>query len=148
MSKPLWTILLILTGALALWQAGTSAFALYSYGRLGSQAQVKITDWKSIPRGSKYAIQADYVYAYGGKKFTGSTQFGKPFHLNLNAAEERIKKISTTEWTAWIDPDQPAFSSLERHFPLRKTFYALCILGVFLYFVYLKFHLELLERSM
>lgn len=148
MSKPLWRILFVILGGLALWRVGAVSLDLWSYYRLGPEVPAQVVHWDLIPKGSKYALKASYAYTYGGKKYEAATQFAKPYQFNRQAAEEEIKKMSGFQWTAWVDHDAPQVSSLEKNFPLKESMYAFCLLGIFLYFVYLKFHLELLSRSL
>lgn len=148
MSKPLWKILFLVIGALALWKSIGATRGLWEYVRLGPEVSAQVTGWELIPKGSKYALEATFSYAYRGKDFTTRTVFSKPYHLNRESAEEQIKKMSGMSWAAWVDPEHPQHASLEKIFPLRESVYALCLIAIFLYFVYIRFHLELLSRSM
>ncbi len=148
MSKPLWSVILILTGMVALWRTGIGAWNLIEYNRFGPEVQAEATRYEIISKGSKYALKAYYTYSYGDKTYASSKVLSKPYYLNKAAAEGEIKKMLGMPWAAWVDPKAPGVSTLELAFPLRDCFYAICSLGVFLYFLYLKIHLELLSRSM
>ncbi len=63
-------------------------------------------------------------------------------------AESAEKNLKGMDWQVYVDPKNPGYSGLESHFPLREIFYGICLLGVFLYFVYLRVHLELLSKEM
>ena len=52
------------------------------------------------------------------------------------------------DWQIYLDPNHPGFSTLEPQFPLKEVFYGLCLIGVFLYFIYLRTQLELLSKQM
>ncbi|NGX38342.1 MAG: hypothetical protein K1000chlam2_01515 [Chlamydiae bacterium] len=143
----MWTILLFITGCLALWRCSVAGWDLWQYERLGPEVPASVTSWEMLPKGSQYALRATYSYEYGGKSWTGKTQLRKPYYLNRASAEGEIQKMSGMPWVVWVDADHPKCSSLEKHFPLRELFYAVCLLGIFLYFVYLKIHLELLSRA-
>jgi len=147
MSKPLWRILLLITGALALWRGTTAGIALWDYLRLGPQVPLQRVEFQVIPKGSKYRIGACYVYLYQNKEFAGKMLFSRVY-LNERSAELGIEELSARTKAVWIDADAPKVSSLQKKFPLRSVFYAACLLGVFLYFCYLKIHLELLSKSM
>lgn len=148
MSKPLWKILLIVVGALAVWRGAGATCSLWDYLRLGPEVSAQVSSWELLPKGSKYALEAAFTYSYRGRDFTTQTVFSKPYFLNRASAEEHIQNVSGMSWTAWVDPAHPEHASLERIFPLRELIYALCLVAIFLYFVYLRFHLELLSRSM
>ena len=140
--------MLFITGCLALWRSSVAGWDLWQYARLGPEVPASVLSWEMVPKGSKYALRASYSYEYAGKSWTGKMLFGKPYHLNRASVEGEIKNMSGMPWVAWVDADHPKYSSLEKKFPLREVFYAGCLLGVFLYFVYLKIHLEFLSRAM
>ncbi len=148
MSKPLWNLLLILTGCLALWRGALAGWDLWQYGRLQMEVPAKVVSFSIIPKGSKYALEGAYTYVYQGHEFKRKTLLSGPYHLNKASAEIEIKKMEGMPWSAWVDARKPAFSSLENNFPYRKIFYGVCLIGIFLYFVYLRLHLQLLFRSM
>jgi hypothetical protein len=148
MSKPLWMFLFLVIGGLALWRSSTASIGLWEYHRLGPEVAAELTNWELIPKGSKYALEATFRYEYRGKSYNGRTVFGKPYQLNRQSAERQIQRMSGMSWTAWVDARHPQHSSLEKKFPLKESFYALCLLSILLYFVYLRIHLALLERSM
>lgn len=148
MSKGVWKIFFLVLGALALWRAGTASYALWEYSRLGPEVEAQVFHWELLPKRSKYAIEASFNYEYRGKNYTARTVFGKPYHLNKESAERYIQKMSGMKWSAWVDANQPQHAALEKNFPLKQTVYAACLIGILLYFVYIRFHLELLERRM
>ncbi|NGX39817.1 MAG: hypothetical protein KR126chlam1_01151 [Chlamydiae bacterium] len=147
MSKPLWTILLVITAGFALWRGGIGVRSFFYYQKLGTEVPAQVSQVKVVPLKGKYALEAIYTYAYGGKNFTKNQFLGKPYYLNKSSAEREAIIRTEIEQRAWVNPKAPAFSSLENKFPLRELFYGICAVGIFLYFLYLKLHLELLERS-
>lgn len=147
MSKALWRIILGLTFALALFWSFKGGRAYWNYQRLGPEVEAVVENIELVPKGSKYALRAFYSYKYGKKSFTGKTLFRKPYYLNRASAEAEVKKLSGMQWVAYVDSHHPKVSSLEKNFPLKELFYAFCSLGIFFYFVYLKFHVALLSKS-
>jgi hypothetical protein len=148
MSKPLWKILFLVIGALALWRTVTASLGLWEYYRLGPEIPAKVTHLELIPKGSKYALEATFTYEYRGKTYTAKNVFRKPYYLNRASAEDQIQKMAGMPWAAYVDHSHPHYAALEKNFPLKESVYALCLIGIFLYFVYIRFHLELLARSM
>lgn len=148
MSKPLWKILFLVIGALALWRTTTATIDLWQYHRLGPEVTAQVTSWELLPKRSKYALEASFTYDYRGKSYNSKTVFSKPYYLNRGSAEEQIQKMSGMKWNAYVDAGHPHYASLEKNFPLKESIYALCLIGILLYFVYIRFHLELLNRSM
>ena len=148
MSKPYWIILLALTGGLALWVGGSATFSLWRYNQISSEVPAQIAKTEVIPVKSKYALRVTYSYSFGGKKYHRAQILPKPYYLNRNSADRARLARSGMISSAWIDAKSPQISSLERELPLRLLVYGIAVLGVFLYFLYLRVHLELLQRSM
>ncbi len=73
-----------------------------------------------------------------GYTYQGKTTFSKPYHLNRLSAEKQIKIYTTRQWPVWYQESHPEQSTIERTFPFKKCLYSLMVLGVFLYFVYLR----------
>lgn len=147
MSKPLWTLLLFFTGCLALWRGSVAGYDLWQYARLGPEVPAVKVEFEVVPIGSRYVVEGQYLYVYAGKQWAGKTRLSGPAHLNRGSTEIEIQRMEGMDFTVWVDASKPAVSSLEKVFPLKKTFYAICLLGVFLYFLYLRLHLSLLSKS-
>ena len=148
MSKPLWILLLIITGALALWRGTVGATKLWNYEKLSTSVPGHVHQIEVVPKGSKYALQAVYAYGYEGKTYTKKMLLEKPYHLNRASAESAVKQLKGMDWQVYLDPKAPHFSSLESQFPIRAVVYGVCLVGVFIYFVYMRIHLEFLSRAM
>lgn len=146
MSKLLGRVLLFLSGVLALWQVGTATIKFLHYNRLKEPISAKIQKWEIKPKGSKFTLTAYYTFVFGGENYEGQTRFSKPYFLNKLTAQVAKKRGEGRKWKTWIDPNNPKDSSLEHRFPFRNIFYAICTLGVFLYFVWLKFQSDMLFK--
>jgi len=148
MSKPLWTFILILSGALALWRGTVGGLAYWNYQRLSTAVPGQVRSLQVVPNGSKYALQASYSYGFQGKTYAKKTLLAKPYYLNRSSAESAASQLKGMDWQVYLDPRKPSFSALDLHFPLKEVFYGICLIGVFLYFVYLRVHLEFLSKEM
>lgn len=148
MSKPLWTILFIGLALATLWRAVPTVIKLWHYTRLEGEIPAYNVSFEVIPKKAKYALEGSYNYEYSGKAYQAKTLLAPPYHLNRPSAKEEIEKMQGLEWTAWVDPAHPEVSSLEKKFPWRDSFYTVCLLGLLIYFLYLRIHLQLLSRSM
>ncbi len=148
MSKGLWRILLVVTGMVACGYVFIVSIDLWKCFQLSTEIPAQVIHWDLVPKRSTFALKATYSYTHRGKNFTGTNFLPKPYHLNRRSAEMEIEKMEGMKWTAWINDHHPAYSTLYNSFPFRKACYAVCLLGIFLYFVYLKFHLELLSSKM
>lgn len=134
MSKALWNFLLILTGGLALWRGAMAGWDLWQYGRLEMDVPVREASFVVVPKGSKYGLEGSYSYVYQGQEFAGKAFLSGPYYLNRSSAEMEIRRMDGMSWVVWIDAKKPTVSSLERNFPYREIFYAICLFGIFLYF--------------
>jgi len=148
MSKALWTILLIVSGALALWRGTEGVIDLYGYLRLGEEVEAEVTHWEMVPKGSKTALEATYSYEYQGKTYEGKTLLSKPYYLNKKAANEAIESGKGMAWIASIDATKPQVSSIDNRFPFTSVFYGVCLVGIFLYFLFLKLYTDHISRSL
>lgn len=146
MSKPLWVLLMIITGALALWRGVTGGVALWEYTRLSTAVPAHVEKIEVVSMGSKYALEVVYSYGFQEKTYTKKTLLRGPYHLNRSSAEKTANQIKGMQWLAYVDPTHPGRSALENVFPLREVLYGACLIGIFVYFLYLRIHLELLSR--
>jgi len=113
---------------------GTSALCqLYTYFRLTAHVEASACSWKVVKKSSSsYPIQCQYHFEFKGKNYQGTSLLRPPYHLNRSSAEKALPKMETRK--IWIDPHQPAVSSLEKELPLKKIVYALLSLGTTVYF--------------
>ena len=148
MSKPLWIALIVVTGALALWRGTTGGYALWNYMRLSTAVPAHVAQFEVVPKRSKYALGTSYSYGFQGMTYTKKAVLKGPYHLNQKSAERAASQMQGMQWLAYVDPKNPQISALENPFPFREVLYGACLVGIFLYFVYLRFQLELLSRSL
>ena len=133
--------------SLLMWSAGilaayflvTAALDLWRYGKFEKKSIAVVDQWTILePSSSQFAIQAGYSFTYQGEEYRGKTTFSKPYHLNRLSAEKQIKTHALQKWPVWVYPRHPEQNTLEHRFPLKKCLYSLMVLGVFVYFIYLK----------
>jgi hypothetical protein len=132
------SLLMSLAGLLVAGFLTTASLDLWRYVRLEKKSIAKVEKWKVVEKGSsKFSIKAYFSFETQGHTYQGKTTFSKPYHLNRLSAEKQIKIYTTRQWTVWYQESHPEHCSIERIFPLKKCFYSLMVLGIFLYFVYL-----------
>lgn len=148
MSKPLWALLLFCTAALALWRGAVGGLAFWNYQRLGTCVPGHVEKIEVRSKGSKYALEASYSYKFREKTYEKKMVLPKPFHLNRVSAEKAATRLAGMQWQVYLDSSAPHLSSLDPQFPLKAVLYGLCSVGVFLYFLYLSIHLELLSKAL
>jgi len=131
-------ILLGLSTLCALYFTLSATFSLYAHSRLKERAWPTVSSRRIIELStSQFAIEADYSFEYKKTVYSGMTRFAKPYSFNRPAAEKEIKIIQEEPVIVHFDPKNPAFSSLQRKFPLKKCLHALLTVGVALYFLFL-----------
>lgn len=138
MSK-IWTLLLALSGTVALWYTGQAALHLYRYNSLSGEGEAHIEQWGVRKDGaSKFALVSNYYYIIDDKAYKGTTAFTQPYYLNLPSAEQEIQKINCQTMPVWFNPSKPQISSLHKEFPTKNCFNSVITLSIFIYFYFLK----------
>lgn len=133
----LWAVLLIVSGAIALWFSGIAFSSLWKYTFLNTQASAKIISWQAKElSSSRFALEAEFEFEQGGILYKGKTVFENPQFLNRYAAENYGNLVQTQSWKAWHRASNPNKCSLEREFPQKKCLHALLTVGVFAYFYF------------
>lgn len=132
-----WVILLILSGAIALWFSWIALEGTWKFLSLNAQAPAKVTHWevRALPS-SRFTVVAKYTYEVSGKQLPGKTIFQHRQFLNQYAAENFGKFVETQRWHAWYKQSRPQLSSLEKEFPQKDLLQALLTVGVFAYFYF------------
>lgn len=140
-----------LRGSFLLWIAGfltagfliSTSLDIWTYSCLQEKAPAQVYKWKIREKSSsQFALKASYAFDYQGKTYLGKTRFAKPYHLNRLSAERQVNILKQKNWTVWVQPGHPEHSTLERLFPLKKCIYSLMVLGIYLYFAYLRLSLK------
>jgi hypothetical protein len=133
----LWLILLMISGAIALWFSGIAAGGIWQFFCLNAQTSVKILNWQVCElTSSRFALEADYQFELNGVTYDGKTIFENPQFLNRFAAENYMRINGSQSWKTWYWTSHPTYNSLEKEFPRKQCLHALLTLGVFVYFLF------------
>jgi hypothetical protein len=134
----LWQGFLIVVLAGTLWYSGLALYRYYIYKGLSTQASVLTMQWEINEAASdKFIVEALYKFTVADKTYVGETAWDDRPYLNDWAAREVITEKAKQTWRAWYDPSNPNHSSLKRDFPLKETLSAICLWGLFFYFILL-----------
>ncbi len=137
---PLWLSLLILSGGIAAWFSVLALIGAYTYLKLDARAPARVSSLQVEEQGpSRYLVQAEYSYGVKGKIYEGRTLFCEPVYLNRISADADLDKWRQFSWEAWYNSNDPQDSSLQKFFPFKKFLYALLTIGVFVYFLILRY---------
>ncbi len=133
----MWLLLLVISGAIALWFSWSLASELWKFTQLNAQTTAVVSHWKvkDLPS-SRFAVEAEFLYEVEGTVHKGKTIFDRPQFLNRFAAENEIKILQAKSWQTWYKKSDPAFSNLEREFPQKQCLQTLLTVGVFAYFYF------------
>lgn len=146
MSKPLWIILFILSGLLALWKSVGAGIELFGYMRLSTEVPAQVTEWEIVPKGSKYGLRGHFSYVIRNEQYVAESVLPQPYFLNRGAALKELEALEGMQWSAWVDPRRPDIAELQKIFPFKQVAYAAILLGIFLYFTLLKIWVHLSTR--
>lgn len=146
-SNKIWLIFLAAATLAAGWFSWSAIAKVTRYYSLQQKAEISDAAWRIAKRDEEnYRVEADFSFEYGGNTYRGSELFEKPLYPNPWAAEYAMKKLESETKEAWFNPRNPRFSSLERKFPLKTVIYAITLLGLWLYFVWLGFYAAQFRR--
>jgi hypothetical protein len=133
----LWVILLVISGAIALWFSGIAVGGMWKFFGLSAQTPVKVLKWQVRElTSSRFALEADYQFEIDGVTYSGKTIFERPQFLNRFAAENYMRINGSKSWNTWYRTGNPKSNSLEKEFPQKQCLHALLTLGVFIYFFF------------
>lgn len=135
MKSVVWFLLLALVSVCALYYTGYAAIQLYRYSLLQTRVEIKDIRW-SIRAFDIDALspQSDYHFDYEDKIYSGQTVWSERY-LNQWAATEAIHHMHPK--TVWINPSDPAQSTMEKLFPLKTTTYMVLLWAILAYFIIL-----------
>jgi len=125
---------LTLAVGISLFFAFRSLFSLNDYFNLRVQTPAKVSQWEIEEIGNRWAVRAIYSAEYQGKVWSGATLLKDHLYLNEEIAFRALQDLSKKNWSAWINPSNPANSSLERTFPLNLLIRTLVSFAVLIYF--------------
>jgi hypothetical protein len=133
-----WIAILALVGAIALWFCAKALYQVYDYVRFDSQTVAEVESWSVEQVGSdRFALRAVYGFQVGEELYEGESYVPKLVFLNALAAKRRIEELESGGWAVWYRSRNPALSRLGKVFPYKQCAYALILLGVMVYFIFL-----------
>lgn len=137
-----WQAFLVVVFSVALWHTGIALYSYYHYAHLKAKIAVTSIDWQIEEKSDEnYFLKAFYQYDFRGKSFSGNTVFSEDAYRNHWAAEQAIKEFSSENWKVWFDPQDPAYSSLQKKFPFKEWVSAAILWALTLYFLWLGYYI-------
>ncbi len=113
---------------------------LYHYSRLNQPIPLVHIQWSILPfTEEEFAPQANYQFLLQGISYQGKTIWPEHY-LNQWAAQKAIEKLAAQSWNAWIDPQNPHNSTLQKKFPLKQCLSTIVLWLLMIYFIGLGYY--------
>jgi hypothetical protein len=146
-SNKFWCLLVFISAGITLWFSVCALMGVWNYLKLEAKTTATIDLFKiEEETPSRYVISGHYSYRVKGENYEGETLFDRVHYLNRSSAERELMRWQQLNWDAWYNPRNPEQSSLQRMFPFKACLYAVLTLGVFVYFLILRYFI--FSRSM
>lgn len=132
--NPTWILFLILICSSSLGYTGYTIYKIFRNKQLTEQVPLESIQWSVHQiNQEKYVPQADYTFSFKDKQYKGSVLWDEHF-LNAQVAQEVIDKFSAYHWKAWINPNNPEQSAIQKKFPYKETISAVILWTITVYF--------------
>jgi hypothetical protein len=137
-----WLTLLLIVALFGLWFIIGAGYSLYSYYQFSLRVPTTLEKWsvKEV-KSDKFAVIAHYSFEYENKNYHATGQVGD-FYPNPWAAKRAEEQLTHEKWPAWINPNNPNQSVLEKKFPYKKVISAAVLIGLFIYFFILSSYIK------
>ncbi len=83
---------------------------------------------------NRFIIAIDYQYVISGKTYTGHQVIKKKILKNIWIAKQFAQDIGSKDQKVWYNLAEPHLGSVDKAFPIKRLFYTLLLLGLFIYF--------------
>lgn len=149
--NPVWLTLLTVLALIVLIFSGITVHRVLNYYYLDASVPAERVDWsimelkkhsvfELVGLGEElFALKGDYAFTVADKPFLGSSTLDDPLFRNLYAAQQELAAVRTKPAKVWYNSSNPAYSSLQKKFPLKECLSASILFGLLLYFIWLGF---------
>ena len=134
-----WAVLVVLTALVSVWFFGVATHKLWRYFSLNAQTKAEVYEWVVVEESSsKFVVASAYRFQVKERGYKGKTYFADPYYLNAESAENSIKRMGKKEWDVWYNSKDPTDNSLQKMVPFKVCIQFILVLGVGIYFFFLK----------
>jgi len=138
----LWISFLSAAALAVIIYTSFTAYDLWQYVRLDKQAQTQHIQWSvEALSDDRFIPIARYQFLAQGKDFQGETRWQESF-LNEWTAKEAVGRLTQSPPLVWYDGSDPVFSTLQKIFPLKESFYTVILWAIALYFICLGYYVR------
>lgn len=130
----------LITGAVG-WITIKTLYVIYLYLSLDAAAPADKINW-SIEQLSedRFVMKANYSFQVNAQNYSGETIFKNDLYWNPWSAEDALKVYDQKDWTVWYSSKNPAYSSLQKNFPLKESISAFILWLILIYFLGLGYY--------
>lgn len=137
----LWRAFLIVIFAITLFYSGSALYRYYVYKSLSAVTVPKVLEWNIVKEmDARYILETAYQFVVAGKEYQGTAVWHDEIFVNEYGAQEAIEESNGKRWEVYYNPSDPEESSLQRKLPAKEGLYAMFLLGLFLYFLWLGYY--------
>jgi hypothetical protein len=135
--NPVWMTFFYLITLTATIYTIIASLDIYHYLRMSKIVIPNEVEW-SIKKFNEetFIPEGSYQFTLNGVTIVGKTSLQQRY-LNPFAAQEAINKFIYLSPQVWFDPSNPQISTLEKTFPLKKSFYAGILWALVIYLFWL-----------
>lgn len=139
--KTVWGFLLGAMALVTLWFTVICIYHIFWYIAYNEKALAKDVHWsvKEIS-GDRYLLQPNYHFYVADKTYEAESLLESPVFRNPGTAEQAIPQYAKQTWTVWYSSFNPAYTTLQKSFPIKDTTSTVLLWGVLIYFYWLRFH--------
>lgn len=131
--------LLVVTALVSVFFLGKASIGIWGFFSLDGKSKALIEGFKIEEKDSSaYALLVSYHFFVGKERVEGQVELVKPYFLNRESAEKAIKKLSSQEWEVFFSTGKVQKNSLQRVFPFLPCIHAFLVLGILVYFIFLR----------
>lgn len=143
MREKIWNIFLILLAAVAISYTSPLAYRLYLFFRMSQSVSPHEISWNVKKLSDeKYVPEAQYSFTYNNEHYNGQFPFEEISYRNQWAAQKAMEDLKKQHQTIWFSSSSPHFSVLEKKIPLKQSIYSFTLIGIFVYFLFLRYYVK------
>ncbi len=108
---------------------------LYHYYRLNQIVPVEHIETSVQQTATNcFMVTIDYQYVISGKTYSRHQEIKKKMLKNIWIAKQFAQDMVSKDQKVWYNLTEPHLGSVDKAFPVKRLFYTLLLLGLFIYF--------------
>lgn len=133
-----WFLFRFIIALLVASYSGYALWTYWNYSTLDMQVPLKKIRWNILEKNEEtFLYQVAYSYNIEEALYESRHTFKKPVFINLLGAEHALADFSKEYLSVWTSSEYPAYSSLQKIFPIKELISAAVLWLIFFYFLFL-----------